>query len=228
VIKSGRYMVLAVTPMESAELKSIFSDNPESIRRKLEHPPSVRQNGWDLPSLTRAEFVRGELIRVVEPDRMMVDLYRDGAFILAGRIDRDFLAWSDKTDSNLHPLAMIELTLNFTRFYSLVLADFRTPPKEIAFKIAFGNMYLANQKTKLGRGPVGLLEPLGVGAREAPADTWSAEVLISSDSYDPDCVAFSLIREVYVWFGHSEEAIPYTKDKGKCRAIDADLIASLR
>jgi hypothetical protein len=221
-------MVLAATPTESAELKSTFSDNPESIRRKLEHPPSVRQNGWDLPSLTQTEFVRGELIRVVERDRMMVDLYRDGAFILAGRIDRDFLAWSDKTDSHLHPLAMIELTLNFTRFYSLVLADFRTPPKEITFKIAFGNMHLANQKAELGRGPVGLWQPLGVGAREAPADAWSKELLISPVSYDPDCVAFLLIREVYLWFGHSEEAIPYTKNKEKCRAIDADEIASLR
>jgi hypothetical protein len=35
-MKNDRSMVLAATPMEPVELKTVFSDQPESIRRRLE------------------------------------------------------------------------------------------------------------------------------------------------------------------------------------------------
>jgi hypothetical protein len=63
---------------------------------------------------------------------------------------------------------------------------------------------------------------------EAPAENWSKELVVPSEGYDPDQVAFSLIRELYVWFGHSEEAIPYTKDTGVGRVIDAEEIGGIR
>jgi hypothetical protein len=37
-----------------------------------------------------------------------------------------------------------------------------------------------------------------------------------------------LIRELYLWFGHSDEAIPYTKNTSNGTVIDADQIAQLR
>ena len=66
---------------------------------------------------------------------------------------------------------------------------------------------------------------------EAPAGTWSKELVFLSETYDPDDpdqAAFLLVREVSVWFGHSEEAVPYTKNAGDVRVIDADEIASIR
>jgi hypothetical protein len=220
-------MILAAMPMQAAELKTIFSDQPESIRRKLESPPRIRQSGWDLPAMIQAEFLRGELIRVLERGRMVVDLYRDGTFILGAQVHRNFLAWSDKTDSHLHPLAMIELTLNFTRFYQLVLEDFRTPPDRIALRIELRNMHLANQKTGLGSGSVATHWPL-TGGKEAPGDSWNKELLIPAESFEADRAAFSLIRELYLWFGHSDESIPYTKNTSTGRVIDAEQIAALR
>lgn len=224
-MEDQRSLILAAVPIEPAELKTIFSDRPGSVRRSLEHPPSIRDAGWNLQTLDRSKLLRGELIRV-ESSRMAIDLYRDGSLILVGRVYRNFLTWSDEDDLRLHALALIELTLNFTRFYRLVLDDFRAIPKQIVLRIELSNMHLANQKTILRAGPVG--RNLWQGGLEAPADNWSAELVVSSEAYDPDQTAFLLIREMYLWFGHSEEAIPYTKDTGGGIVIDADQIASLR
>lgn len=228
MLRDRRCIILSAMPTEATELKTIFSENPEGIRRKLECPPRLRASGWDLPNLTQAEFVRGELIRVVERGRMIVDLYRDGTFVLAGQIHRNFLAWSDKSDSHFHPLALIELTVNFTRFYGLVLKDLEVPPDSVELRVELRNMHLANENTLLGSGAVGTFHPFGVGSKQAPEDNWSQEFAVAAKSYDPDRVAFLLIRELYLWFGHSEEAIPYTRDTGNGRVIDADQIASIR
>lgn len=226
-LKDTRCMVLAATPRQTVELSTIFSDRQEGIRRKLEYPPRLRASGWDLPSLAQAEFLGGELIRVVERGRMIVDLYRDGTFILGGQIHRSFLAWSDKRDSHLHQLALIELIVNFTRFYRLVLEDCLIRPDEIQLRIELKNMHLGGEKTKLGGGPIATFWPL-TGGKEAPADSWKKDIVLRVESYNPDQAAFLLVRELYRWFGHSDEEIPYAKDTQGFTVIDADQITQLR
>jgi hypothetical protein len=229
MFRNERSLVLAATPMENAELRTIFSDQPDSIRRKMENPPTLRGPGWDLPSSTQAEFVKGELIRTVESGRIIADLYRDGTLVVGAKVDQDFLAWSDKNDLRLHPLALIEVTVNFTRFYRDVLADFRATPAQVKFRVELNNMHLEGQKVLLRSGSVQRFPTLEGGARkEAPTDTWSKEFVVSSESYDPDEIAFRMIRELYLWFGHAEEAMPYTKDTAGTRTIDADQIAHVR
>jgi hypothetical protein len=220
-------MIIAIMPTQAAELVTIFSEQPDSIKRKLESPPRLRGAGWDLPNLAQAKLLQGELIRVEERGRMIVDLYRDGTFILGGQIHRNFLAWSDKTDLHLHPLALIELTVNFIRFYQLVLQDFRVQPDHLKLRVEFRNMYLGAQKAQLGSGPVMTYWPMS-GGHDAPANAWNKEIVVSAASYDPDRAAFLLIREIYLWFGHLEESIPYTRDTPAGKVIDVDQIIALR
>lgn len=226
MLKNERSLVLAANPMEAAELKTVFSGDSESIRRKLENPPRLREHGWGLQTLDHAKFMKGELIRVAS-GRMVIDLYRDGNLLLVGKVDRNFLAWSNKEDLQMHPLALIELAVNFTRFYQCVIDDFRTRPEQIEFRVELRNMHLNKQKTRLGSGPVGKFWPLGMGGLEAPSDTWRREILVSSGAYNAEKVAFLLIRELYLWFGHSEEAIPYTKDTADGKEIDAAQIVQI-
>ncbi|HEX5435444.1 MAG TPA: hypothetical protein VFY05_14490 [Candidatus Angelobacter sp.] len=228
MLKDQRSMVIAVTPAQAAELKSILSEGPESIRRKLASPPSLRGSGWDLPTSAHVELLRGELIRTFERGRMIVDLYRDGTLIVEGQIHRNFLAWSDKEDLQLHPLALIEWVLNIMRFYQVVLEDFRTPPNELQVRVELRNMHLAGRSTMLGAGPVHTFAPLGEGQRGAPADSWVKDHRFEVSSYDPEKTAFALIREIYAWFGYSEEQIPYTKNTPEGKAIDSNNIANLR
>src|ERR1035441_802473 len=203
-MKEQRNFVLCVMPTEHAELRTIFSDRPGSIRRQLEDPRGLRLNGWDLRTGDQATLIRDELIRV-EGNRSIIDLYRDGTFILGGLIDRNFLAWSDEADSRLHPLALAEVVINFARFYRLVLDDFRMAPSRLEFRVDLRNNWLGNEKTRLPAGPVSDQWWEGRAKRlEAPADTWSHKFLVPSEAYNPDHVAFRLIHELYIWFGHSE------------------------
>ena len=223
-----RSLTLTATPLESAELATVFSERTNSIRHKLENPPKLRDAGWGLGTGDQAKLLRGELIRV-ESFRMAVDLYRDGSLIFLGDVSREFLAWSDAKDLRIHPLALVELTVNFTRFYQEVLKDFRVVPQRIGFNAELKNMHLSNEKTTLRAGTVQDFQYGSYGvSKEAPADGWSKEIVFSSEGYDPDQVAYSLLRELYLWFGHADEAIPYTKEVDGITVIDADTIAKIR
>jgi hypothetical protein len=226
MFKDARSLILAAAPTQPSELRTIFSEKAGSIRRKLEQPPVLRENGWSLRTADQAKFVHGELIRV-EGHRAIIDLYRDGTLIFGGQINSEFLAWSDKGDLDIHPLALVEVLVNFTRFYGLVLDDFRAIPERVALTIEVRNLHLADQKNRLPEGPVGedVWWKSFTTFREAPGDRWKHTMQVSSNSFDPDRVAYQLIRELYIWFGHAEEAIPYIRGDGDSRAVDADQIA---
>jgi len=226
-MREQRNLTLSAMPIEHAELRTVFSDTPGSIRRQLEEPQSLRLSGWDLRTGDRAKFIRGELIRV-EGYRSILDLYRDGTLIFGGLINCNFLAWSDKTDTRLHPLALTEVVINFARFYQHVLEDLRNLPSRLEFRVELRNLWLESEKTRLPAGPVS--DPWWeerAAPRPAPADTWSYKLLIPAETYNPDRVAFQLVRELYLWFGHSEESIPYKKETEAGTVSDADAIASI-
>lgn len=227
-MKEQRNIILSVMPTEDTELRSIFSDRPNSIRRQLEEPQPLRTNGWDLRTGGQAKFIGGELIRV-EGYRSIIDLYRDGTFIFGGLIHRNFLAWSDEADAQLHPLALAEVVINFAQFYKLVLDDCRISPSHLEFRVDLRNLWLGKNKTYLPAGPV-LDHAWGWSnkpKREAPESTWSHTFQVSSSEYNYERIAFRLIHEMYIWFGHSEESIPYRKETDTGPAIDADAIANI-
>lgn len=229
MLADTRSLILSVTPTQPGELMTIFSDKPESIRRKLESPPVLREGGWGLRTSDHAKFVRGELIRV-QSHKVVADLYRDGTFIFAGRIASNFLAWSDGSDLNIHPLALIELVANFTGFYALVIGDFRAAPDQLLFSAALRNLHLNEARNSLPAGPVGKTPDWAfyTNHETAPANDWtSSDIFVSTHSFDPEEMAYQLVREIYIWFGLSDEDIPYLKETGNGRAVDTDNIAEI-
>jgi hypothetical protein len=213
----ARTLIIVITPVPRSELQSIFSDHPDSIRRAIENPYSLRAFGWGIRTGAAARFVDGEFVQT-ESYRHVLNLYRDGEFIVATRIDRDSLAWSDKTDSTLHPLALVEFLTNTLNFYRLVVADMRIEPSSLNVEVRLGDLFMDTNGTSLPAGPI---ETLGwtSGSKAAPAAEWSRTISIDP-AYDPARAAFLLLREVYVWFGHPEEAIPYTTGTGVDKAVD--------
>jgi len=224
---NSRALILAAGPTENIELKTVFSEAPGSIRRLLENPPELRNHGWGLGTGAQAILVGGESIRV-ESFREVVDLYRDGFLILKAEVSRDFLAWSAQDSARIHPLALVELIDNFARFYRLVLDDARNRPQNVEFRRELKNMHWEGKKTLLPAGPVGTWDwKYGTGSKEAPAENWTKAIKVDTKTYDADRVAFLLVQELYYWFGHSKEDIPYTKQIADTNVIDAEQIANI-
>lgn len=209
-----------------SELRSIFSDHPNSIRRAIEDPPELRAHGWGIRTGGAARFVDGDFVQT-ESDREVINLYCDAELIVAARIDRNGLAWADNTDSRLHPLAFVEFVTNTLGFFRLVLTDMHIEPQGLQVELRLGNLFRDSKRTSLPAGPVNNLG-WTLGSKPAPTAEWSRTIDIDPSTYDPARAAFLLLREVYVWFGHPEEAIPYTTGTRDDKVVDVSGIRTIR
>jgi hypothetical protein len=220
-----RTLTIVITPAPPSDLRSLFSEHPKSIRRELENPPELRPNGWGLRTGASARSIDGEFIQT-ESFREVINLYRDGQFVVASRIDRNSIAWSDKKDARIHPLAFVEFVTNTLMFYRLVLADMSITPQSLHVEVRLGNLTPTGETTTL---PAGGINNMGrtFGEKSAPAPAWSRTITVDAATYDATRTAFLLLREVYVWFGHTDEDVPYTKGIGDDRMVDTAAIISI-
>src|SRR5258706_3953217 len=100
-------MVLSAYPAPPSELRTLFMGPNDSIRRRLEKPPTLRYAGFDLETGDQGQSISGEKVRVASGDRKILELYRDGTFVFACRADDWFLAWaSPKGEQRINPLAL--------------------------------------------------------------------------------------------------------------------------
>lgn len=221
-----RTLVVIIRPVPRSELRSIFSDHPNSIRRAVEDPPELRAHGWGIRTGGPARFVDGDFVQT-ESDREVLNLYRDGELIVATRIDRNGLAWADDTDSRFHPLAFVEFVTNTLGFFRLVLTDMRIQPQSLEVEVRLDNLFMDSKGTSLPAGPI---NDVGwtFSAKSAPAAEWSRTITVDPSTYDPARAAFLLLREIYVWFGHPEQAIPYITGTEDDKVVDISGITAIR
>jgi hypothetical protein len=221
-----RALVLAARPSTDNDLQTIFSARDDSIRRKVERPPIFRDHGWDLVTGGYAQIIRGEMIRI-SGFRKIIDLYRDGTLVFACAANEDFLSWTSKVEQmQIHSMALIEICYNFAVLYKLVLADLQRPLAKVEFAAGLRRFHLGGVKTKLaafGYGSFSQLFPDHV--REAPDNDATITTTFPVSDYVAGRVAFTVAREIYLWFGLDEDKIPYTSAANGDRYIDPDLLS---
>ena len=224
-IVNERALVLTAYAATHQELQTIFSSSGDGIRRKLEQPPVLRYAGWDLSTRGISEIVEGEFVRA-RSSRKVVDLYRDGTLVLACAADESFLGWAMK-NQKLNSLGVIELIYSFVSFYDSVLDDFPELPAQVTFRVDIRNFHRDGVKTKLGPyGPASMAQMFDDSLREAPRDVATLQRQFATENIEPARTAFQVARELYLWFGHAEETIPYVTRVGSELAIDESLIKS--
>ena len=184
-----RTLVIVIRPVPRTELRSIFSDSPNSIHRAIEDPPELRAHGWGIRTGGAARFVDGDFVQT-ESYREVVNLYRDGELIIAARIDRGGLSWADKTDSRFHPLAFVEFVTNTLIFFRLVLADVRLEPQALQVEVRLGNLFKDSTGTSLPAGPINNVG-WTFGSKPAPSAECLRTVSLDPTTYDPARAAFS-------------------------------------
>jgi hypothetical protein len=229
-VEGTRKIALSALVSPASELKTLFSTKPGSIRRKLENPEMLRPNGWDLQTGDAAQTVGGEMARVANGDRKVLELYRDGTLILIVRADDWFLAWATPKDlQRINPLALAEVAYSFVSFYEDVIADLTTPPAKVHFRIDLRNMCDREPYASLVPHQLGsIAQMFGDGARIAPQNDATLREVTSAANYNAASVAYQLVREIYIWFGLNEEQIPYVTFVNGLGAIDVSAIAGTR
>lgn len=225
-------ILIAYSKEKSMELKSLFTNENDSIKRKLEQPSlnygKIRQSGWSLETLDQGKIIEGKFVRVQNEDKI-IDLYNDGTLIFAGRADEYFLAWPSEDGLSINPLALVELVYNFVSFYHEVVNDFNIKPNSILLEFKFLHMHINDKKSYLRRGPIDA--PFKGEKYEAPQDSYSIETPLNVNVKDFDDgkateIAYKIIEKIYLWFGIPLDIgnIPYTTKVNSVLSIDIEQI----
>lgn len=229
-----RLIILIACPKEKlGELKSLFTNEEGSIKRKLEDPPlnagKIRNSGWSLKTLDRGRIIEGQFVRVQDGDLKTIDLYNDGTLIFSGLADERFLAHASQDGLRINSIALIELVYNFVSFYREVVNDLTVKPSTISIEFRFLNMHLNNEKSYLTKGPIDFL--FSNDKYYAPANNYFPEIPIDFDVKYFDVgktaeIAYKLVEKIYLWFGIPIDKgnIPYTKIENSVMSIDVEQI----
>ena len=210
---------------------------PAGVRLLLENPPHTRYNGWNLVTLDRASLVGGTRLRVSNGDRKHIDLLADGTMIATGVFD-GFLGWGRwefAQRPKVNGLAVVEFVYDFVMVYDRLLAEFVEPrPARVRFAIGVRRAhYLQDGQERrlyLSPGPSNDLYDLDeYNRREAPEPEFSAtfdfDIAPDPPHLDVGAIAYTLVRRFYNWFGHTDDAVPYTNQERS--AVDIELIRNL-
>jgi hypothetical protein len=225
-VEQARKMIFSALALPPSELKSLFRGGEGSIRKLLERPTSLRSAGWDLQTGADAQISRGQMVRVADGDRKVLELYRDGTFIFICRADDWFLSWaSPRGKQRLNPLALVEVTFSFMNFYRSVVADLSQVPNEIRVRADFRDLHAGGQKTSLVPHALGTYaQILEMEVHHAPDNDATFSRKFAASGFDPAVAAYELVREIYLWFGIDEDKIPYVNRDSVTPKIDINAI----
>ncbi len=231
-----RMIILIAYPKEkSGELKSLFTNEDGSIKRKLENPPlnagKIRNMGWSLETLDQGRIIEGQFVRVQNGDRKTIDLYQDGTLIFSGLADEKFLAHASENGLRINSIALIELVYNFISFYREIINDLTIKPNTISVEFRFLNMHLDSKKSYLNPGSIKYFNFMfNHNKHFAPQNEYISEP-ISFDIKDFEMnkigiIAYEVVKKIYLWFGVSldEGNIPYVKIENSIASIDVEEI----
>jgi hypothetical protein len=229
-----KIILIAYPKKKLGKLKSLFTNEEGSIKRKLEDPPlnagKIRYAGWSLETLDRGRIIEGQFVRVQNGGRKTVDLYEDGTLIFFGLADENFLAHASEDGLRINPIALIELIYNFISFYQEVINDLSIKPSIISIEFKLFNMHLGNKKSYLIEGSIDDMFPSS-RKYEAPANNYSFEVPIDFKVEDFEArtiakIAYEVVEKIYLWFGVPLDTgnIPYIKIENSVASIDIEKI----
>jgi hypothetical protein len=225
-LKENRLLILTAYPQSHVDLNTIFSSNAGSLKSILESPPRLREYGFGLRVLDKAQIIRGQFCRVSAEGIKAVDLYKDGVLVAALRADEEFLCWAME-DLLFNPIALIESIYDFVRLYEAVLQDMKPKADKVVARMDFKRLHKDGNINKLGGRDLTRLKAIFADSiRLAPDDSWHQTINIEITDFSVSKVAYLLAEMIYLYFGLAIEEIPYTKEINDMKFIDISRIIS--
>lgn len=209
-------LYLVAMPTTVVSVPTIFRET--GVRETLMRPPSTRQEGWNLATGDRPEIVEGNRLRLRNGDRKAIELYEDGVFVAAARLDRFFARGAVEVTAEpsrrlfkLNPLALIEFIHDFvlTSLALLESLDHRPPSAYFHIGIRAARGSEAGSVFLPPHGLGSLAWEIGDDAEvpDTAATDWGFVAFF--ESQEPGATAFRLVERLYAFFKRTVEEIPY-------------------
>jgi hypothetical protein len=219
-------LALAAMPINATDFPGLFRSRHEAVVQLLEHPPQLRNNGFNLIKDVPAQMVGGTKRRAFVPENALLELWRDGTLIFACRADEHFLSWPPSLDGKIRPvlaintLALIECAYLFSSLAMKIYQSAEPQPEEMEFTLFLQNMTRERPSTlavpSSSRPP--FLIKLG---NAAPEQGLRRTLSVNIKTVTPGVVAFRIAALVFEWYGVEHDRIPFQDPAG---VINADLL----
>lgn len=208
-VGSTPYFRIICSPIDSAFVD--VASHAEEIRQLLARPPKTRDSGWtiwapsDLRRTTEGWFGDGP------GDRQLI-LLANGYLQYSKTCNDESFQWgrlsSHSPTPELYPFAVCELPINFTRLAQAIF-DIVKPTGSLEFSAEYVNI-----KGFLLRPSVPGSRIYGAPALFMDAPIFDGDRVMTNTykvepGFDPDPLAFDLVKDVYSAFGLPSRCIPF-------------------
>ncbi len=226
--------VYSMIPIEKTTFKNFFETG--SVKSLLENPGQLRHAGWDLTTQGHARIIKGQYLELKSAERKRLQLYEDGSFFVRVSADQDFLSWGAHEEAfrrkpRLNTLALIEFSLNFCLLCAALVKYLDPEPSQLDLNVEIRNTFIGETKLCLNPHPVSTYGSVFYDDwQPAPESFAKRQIRVQTEELKtrPDVVAYSLVRQIFIWFGIMADTIPYTSVEGFVRFIDANKIKAVR
>ena len=222
---------LTAAPLQATTLPTLFRGPDDPLVRLLNHPPGIRDHGFDIDAGT-TEIVEGQFRRAVIPERLHLECWSDGTLIFVAEA-QDFLCWGPATTIGgglrINPLALIESTYLFCNLSHLIYRNHANPrPQGVEFSLTLYEMERNGQMAAMTPGPLDShAHRFGHDVRTVPQATGEFLERATGDR-TPEGAAYLLVQRVYTWLGFEEDDIPYVEEVDSERRISVEKIRTAR
>jgi hypothetical protein len=213
-------LALIALPDRVVDLTELFSARGAALVRLLEHPPQIRDTGFNIQADINSVIVAGQSRRSVSPDHNVLEMYRDGVIVYAVRADGGGLCWpGNRQPPQINPIFLVEHVYLFSLLCHQVLVP--RGARGCSIRLELDRMW-PHAPEAAPDGIPGLLGRPIPHAGEVVQAAWGLQ------DVSPERFAAQLIAEMFWRFGIEADRIACTRVRDGQREIDPEAIQRLR
>jgi hypothetical protein len=227
-LKEHAVFALTAKPRPDARFRTLFANSGATLIQHFNNPPKLRKAGFSLEHDGNSRIIMGDLRRVFIPTWKIMELWRDGFLIYAvdGLVQPFWGSPRQDGYTRMNPLALAEPVFLFSELSLLMYRESSQVPKKIEYRARLERIGSEGNPATLSSGP---LDPTSFESGErhhAPASNMDRSTTIDwNPNIDSGIIAYEIVKEIYNWFGISDDGIPYTKtNPDGAIAIDRDAL----
>jgi hypothetical protein len=212
-LRDSSIFALGAEPYPAARFPTMFPSQNSSLVDTFDSPPAIRRGGFDLDLGGESRVIHGEVRRATVPGYGVQDLWQDGMLIYAldATVEPCWGSPTAKGELRVNPLALIEPVYLFAELSKRIYTESTVQPQTIFYRVLLRRLVLNGKLAGLPLGPLSYPEFPEGGPELVAPDMEMERSIVWEGRIDSEAIAYRLVREIYFWFGASEENIPFTK-----------------